>query len=181
MICAAFSVCDHRRDARIVRRDYQPYFKRMTRPAFYHFVSVRLGQPLQGEPAVSIPMLRDQGDKMSNHSTLPPSSGEANYIFQRDGYAKAEIHSLTTSDVESAKVYGRNGETIGAISSLKLGADGKITDAVIDVGGFLGLGAHSVKMPFSALTVLRQASGSDVRVHLDTTKDKLKAMPHYTV
>lgn len=116
---------------------------------------------------------------MTNTSTMPTPSDGGTHIFRRDGYTKAEIHSLKTSDVESAKVYGRDNETIGSISSLKLGQDGKITDAVIDVGGFLGMGAHSVQMPFSALTVLRDASGSDIRVHLDTTKDKLKAMPHH--
>jgi hypothetical protein len=50
---------------------------------------------------------------------------------------------------------------------------------VIDIGGFLGMGAHSVMLPFSQLTGLRENDGSDVRVHLDTTKDKLKAMPHH--
>ncbi|MEX0694174.1 MAG: PRC-barrel domain-containing protein [Rhodospirillales bacterium] len=99
--------------------------------------------------------------------------------FDRDGYTRAETHELTTSDVESATVYGRDDVTIGSISSLKVGTDGKITDAVVDVGGFLGMGAHSVLLPFSQLTVLRETNGSDVRVHLDTTKDKLKAMPHH--
>jgi len=99
--------------------------------------------------------------------------------FVRDGYDRAETRDLTTADVESATVYGRDDESIGSISSLKVGTDGKITDAVIDVGGFLGMGAHSVLLPFSRLTVLRETDGSDVRVHLDTTKDKLKAMPHH--
>jgi hypothetical protein len=99
--------------------------------------------------------------------------------FVRDGYAQAEAHDLTTADLESATVYGRNDETIGSVSSLKVGHDGQITDAVIDVGGFLGMGAHSVRMPFNELTVLRETHGSDIRVHLDTTKDKLKAMPHH--
>jgi len=108
------------------------------------------------------------------------ASGGGAYGFARAGYTRAEIHDLTTNDVESATVYGRNDEKIGSISSLKLGRDGKITDAVIDVGGFLGMGAHSVVMPFGDLTVLREANGPDVRVHLDTTKDRLKSMPHYT-
>jgi len=117
---------------------------------------------------------------MSNTTNLShgPSAGAA-YAFSRDGYARTHIHDLTADDVESAKVYGRNNETIGSISSLKMGTDGKITDAVIDVGGFLGMGAHSVKIPFSGLTILRKADGSDVRVHLDTTKDRLKAMPNH--
>ena len=100
--------------------------------------------------------------------------------FARDGYARAEVHDLKTSDVEGATVYGRDDESIGSISALKMGTDGKISDAVIDVGGFLGIGAHSVLLPFSRLTVLRQTDGADVRIHLETTKEQLKAMPKHT-
>ena len=117
---------------------------------------------------------------MSHTSSMPTgTSGGGVNVFARDGYGKAEVHDLKTSDVESATVYGRDDEKIGAISSLKVGTDGKITDAVVDVGGFLGIGAHSVLIPFSDLTVLRATNGSDVRVHMETTKDQLKAMaPH---
>lgn len=117
---------------------------------------------------------------MTNHAATARGLGTVGtYGFAREGYAQARIHDLTTADVESAQVYGRNDETIGSISSLKVGTDGKITDAVIDVGGFLGMGAHSVSIPFGQLSVLRETDGSDVRVHLDTTKEKLKAMPHH--
>lgn len=102
------------------------------------------------------------------------------FAFARNGYGRAETKDLTTADVESANVYGRSDETIGSISSLMVATDGKITDAVVDVGGFLGLGAHSVVLPFSELTVLRETNGSDVRVHLDTTKEQLEAMPNFT-
>ncbi|MDO9525981.1 MAG: PRC-barrel domain-containing protein [Gemmobacter sp.] len=101
------------------------------------------------------------------------------YGFVREGYATAEIHDLTTADLERATIYGRDDETIGSVSSLIVGTDGRITDAVIDVGGFLGLGAHSVVIPFSDLTVLRETNGPDVRIHMDTTKDRLKSMPNY--
>lgn len=107
-------------------------------------------------------------------------TGGSAYGFVRNGYDRADRHDLTTADIEGATVYGRADETIGSINALKVGTDGKITHAVIDVGGFLGLGAHSVLLPFSQLTVLRNSNGTDVRVHLDTTKDKLKAMTHYT-
>ena len=107
------------------------------------------------------------------------AAGGNAFGFARTGYTRAEAKDLTTSDLESATVYGRNDETIGSVSNLKMGTDGKITHAVIDVGGFLGLGAHSVMLPFDQLTVLRETNGSDLRVNLDTTKDKLKAMPHH--
>ncbi|MDD7972350.1 PRC-barrel domain-containing protein [Roseinatronobacter alkalisoli] len=102
------------------------------------------------------------------------------FAFVRDGYARVEPHDLKASDIESATVYGRNDETIGTINSLRVGTDGKITDAVVDVGGFLGMGAHSVLLPFNQLNVQRETGGSAVRVNLDTTKEKLKAIPQYT-
>jgi len=46
---------------------------------------------------------------------------------------------------------------------------------VIDVGDFLSLGAHSVRIPFGNLTVQRETDGADVRLYMDTTKDRLKA------
>lgn len=101
------------------------------------------------------------------------------HTFSRDGYRRTEVHDLTTADVENATVYGREDETIGTINSLKVDKDGKINDAVIDVGGFLGIGAHPVVIPFSELTVLRELNGTNVRVHLDATKEKLKAMPRH--
>lgn len=113
-------------------------------------------------------------------NTSHGTKGGNAFGFARKGYGTAQISDLTASDVESASVYGRDDESIGSISSLKVGTDGKITDAVIDVGGFLGMGAHSVQLPFSELTVLRETDGSDLRIHLDTTKEKLKAMPHHT-
>lgn len=117
---------------------------------------------------------------MSHSPDLPnvATGGEA-YGFVRDGYARADAHELKTADIESATVYGRNDVKIGSIRSLKVGTDGAITNVVIDVGGFLGFGTHSVIIPFSDLTVLRKTNGSDVHVHLDTTKDRLKAMPQY--
>lgn len=111
------------------------------------------------------------------HNTTPGGA----FNFSREGYDEAKVHELTTADLEGATVYGRDDENIGSVSSLEVGTDGKITDAVIDVGGFLGMGSHSVMMSFDKLTLLRQANGSDVRINLDTTKEELKAMPHHEV
>jgi len=101
---------------------------------------------------------------MTHHATTTHGTGTGGaFGFARDGYSEANVHELTTADLESASVYGRDDETIGSISSLTVGTDGKITDAVIDVGGFLGMGAHSVSIPFDQLTVLRETAGSDLR------------------
>jgi hypothetical protein len=136
--------------------------------------------PQQGAPAAKGPHVGIKEISMTHPSTTPLGATGGNaFAFARTGYDQADMHSLTTADVESATVYGRDDETVGTISALKVGTDGKITDAVIDVGGFLGMGAHSVQLPFSDLTVLRETDGSDVRVHLGATKEQLKAMPHH--
>lgn len=112
-------------------------------------------------------------------NTPPHANTGGTYGFARSGYVQALAQDLKTSDIEGATVYGRDDEKIGSVSALTVGTTGQITDALIDVGGFLGIGVHSVLIQFSALTVLREADGSDVRVHLDTTREKLKAMPHH--
>lgn len=117
---------------------------------------------------------------MTDHATTTHEAGTGGaYGFVRDGYDRANTRDITTAEVENANVYGRNDETIGSISSLKLGTDGKITDAVIDVEGGMGMGGHSVSVPFGQLSILREANGSDLRIHFDTTEEKLKTMSYY--
>lgn len=101
------------------------------------------------------------------------------FVFVRNGHDRAQPHDLQTSDVEGATVYGREDESIGTVKSLHVDEDGQIAEAVIDVAGFAGMGTHSVLLPFDQLTVLRQTNGGDIRVHLDTTKEKLEAMTHH--
>lgn len=115
---------------------------------------------------------------MTHPHNLPhgQAHGDA-FGFEREGYYRAQAHDLKTSDLDSATVYDRTDESIGSITELQVGTDGQITHAVNDVGGFLGLGAHTVVLPFSQLVVLRDEGGDDVRVHLDATKEQLKAMP----
>ncbi len=118
---------------------------------------------------------------MTDHETMPHGTGTGDtFGFARNGHDPAEARTLSTSDIEGATVYGRDDETIGSVTSLKIGLDGDIDAAAIDVGGFLGLGVHSVLVPFSQLTVLRETSGPGWWVHVDTTKDKLMAMPGHT-
>ena len=49
---------------------------------------------------------------------------------------------------------------------------------IIDVGGFLGIGAKPVAIPVSDLEFMRDEDG-DVHAVTNWTKDSLKAMPDY--
>lgn len=134
-------------------------------------------ETLQGAPAYERPESRAEDEAMMNTSANNRAGAASPFTY--DGYDRAEMHALTVEDLKSANVYGRGDDEIGSISELIVTKEGKITDAVIDVGGFLGMGARSVSMPFADLTVLRKTGGDDVRVYIDATKEKLEAMPRY--
>jgi len=88
--------------------------------------------------------------------------------------------TLTAEQLQGAPVYDANNERIGDISELVVGADGTITEAVIDIGGFLGIGAKPVALNFEQIQVMTEdGDGSGVRVQLTATEEELEAMPEY--
>ena len=70
------------------------------------------------------------------------------------------------------------GEKIGDVSDVLFDRSGKITTVVIGVGGFLGLGAKQVAIPFDAATYSEQNGQRQIMVPL--TKEALQTAPDYT-
>jgi hypothetical protein len=56
---------------------------------------------------------------------------------------------------------------------------GEVTHAIIDVGGFLGIGERRVALPISDLVVYR--SDAEMRVYLPWTEEQLEELPVYNV
>ncbi|MGX1744646.1 PRC-barrel domain containing protein [Bosea sp. NPDC055353] len=79
---------------------------------------------------------------------------------------------LTPEILEGATIYGPGDEKVGSVSHLHG------SQVIIDVGGFLGIGAKPVSVPISELEFMRDEDG---HVHAVTnwTKDRLKAMPEH--
>jgi sporulation protein YlmC with PRC-barrel domain len=100
--------------------------------------------------------------------------------FEREGYTDADYAALTAEDLQGAAVYDGNDENVGSVEELVLAADGAIEEAVLDVGGFLGIGAHSVAIPFDEMQVMTNAGGDDVRVYIDQTREQLEQRPEYS-
>lgn len=99
--------------------------------------------------------------------------------FRVEGYDRVEIKDMTADDLTGARVYGVGNEDVGEIGELILADDGKIDGAVIDVGGFLGMGEHHVKVDFDQLSIQRETNGSAVRVYIDASQESLEALPEY--
>lgn len=98
---------------------------------------------------------------------------------ERDGYEVTTADQLTTEDLTGARLYGARDEDIGEIDQLIVDDSGKLQQAVLDIGGFLGLGEHRIAVAMDELKILRPAEGGDVRVYIDATKENLEGQPEY--
>jgi hypothetical protein len=84
---------------------------------------------------------------------------------------------LTGDVLEGATIYGPGDEKIGSVAHVD--GSGAASRVVIDVGGFLGIGAKPVAVPASDLEFMRDEDG-DVHAVTIWTKDQLKEMPEHT-
>lgn len=83
---------------------------------------------------------------------------------------------LKPSILEGATVYGVDDEEVGKVDHIDgTGMDGT---AIVDVGGFLGIGAKPVALPLSELEFMRDEDG-DVHATTSWTKEKLKDLPEH--
>lgn len=119
------------------------------------------------------------GMAATDGTAVAPVEGADGTAIARDGYAPLAAGDLTTEMLTGATAYDANDQSVGELSDLILAEDGKITGAIIDVGGFLGMGAKPVEVKLEQLEILRQTEGSDVRVYLSASKEELEAMPEY--
>ncbi|MCV3764968.1 PRC-barrel domain-containing protein [Rhizobium sp. TRM95796] len=97
----------------------------------------------------------------------------------RDGYETAQPTELTAEKLQGATVYGPKDEDVATINRLVMNEQGQIQDVVLDVGGFLGIGAREIAVSPEELNIMRNTKGDDVRVYIDANKDTLKAQPEY--
>ena len=99
--------------------------------------------------------------------------------FEREGYETVAMDELTTEDLTGMRVYGAEDEDIGEISELIMSADGQgIEAAVLDIGGFLGLGEHQIAVTLDELQIMRDGAGLG-RAYVDATQEELEAQPQY--
>jgi hypothetical protein len=90
--------------------------------------------------------------------------------------------TLRASKIVGSSVYNDHDEKIGSVDDLVIGTDHSL-QAVLSVGGFLGMGAKMVAVPFDKLAFGNTKGSSDNRIVLPgSSKAELTAMPdfHYT-
>lgn len=90
--------------------------------------------------------------------------------------SQQEPNELRGDWIMGATVNSTQDEVIGSINDLILNIeDGRVTAAVVSVGGFLGFGAKQIAVDWNELQI--DHDGQQVR--LDLTRDEADAAPEY--
>jgi sporulation protein YlmC with PRC-barrel domain len=85
----------------------------------------------------------------------------------------ASGHETISSDqVDGTAVYGSDREKIGSVTNMLISKrDGKVTDVIVSVGGFLGIGSELHSLPWSKFSYDTELGGYVVNVTADQLKD----------
>lgn len=98
----------------------------------------------------------------------------------------------SASKMSGVNVYNEANDKVGEISDLIINSDGRVRGAVVEVGGFLGMGTRYVLISMNNLKFANKAGKTTVgqtsdnkrdwypdRAVLNVTKDQLKTLPEF--
>jgi sporulation protein YlmC with PRC-barrel domain len=105
----------------------------------------------------------------STYQTTQPSQGVQTTQTQNN----ATLQPNQARSLIDKPVYGSDGKKIGDINNVLIGKDGRARAAVIDFGGFLGVGEKKVAVDWGKLKI------NGDRVMVGMTKDEAKAAPEF--
>lgn len=144
-------------------------------------------------PPAASPVQPDAGNPQAPASQMPattPTPGTAGSTDSAAPAASATAAPATPkfvsaqsagqwlgSDLMGTEVVTANDEKLGSISDVIVEREGEIIAVVIDVGGFLGIGAKPVAVSFDSLTATPTDNGEKVVVAM--TKEELNAAPEF--
>ena len=83
---------------------------------------------------------------------------------------------IIAANVKGADIYGPDNKVIGNVSEV-LG-NGQYAKAVIEVGGFFGIGVKQVTLDVSRIAFMRDGNGK-ILAHTKMTKVELKNLPQH--
>ena len=102
-------------------------------------------------------------------STTAPGAGSAVVAPTTGVYPMAnDAKSLIGKDV-----YGADGNKVGEINNLLVGPDDRVHAAIVEFGGFLGIGESKVAVPWDQLNLTND------RVTVKMTENQIKTAPRW--
>ena len=124
-------------------------------------------------PAPADPMAPAANQQMADSQQPMTQEGMA-----ADSLQAVDVATLTAEELIGTEVAGPNNENIGVVGDVALTAEGQVDALIVDVGGFLGIGAKPVAVGFDNLDIRADANG-DLFVWIQATREQLETLPAY--
>ncbi|SEQ10949.1 Sporulation protein YlmC, PRC-barrel domain family [Faunimonas pinastri] len=122
-------------------------------------------------PRLTVAMTQDQ---LKNAPAFDQNSVAGNN--NDNGASKPQ--AISADKLLGTKVYGSDNQNVGSVNDLIMDQKGTVQAAIVDVGGFLGIGQKSVAMQFGSLNLQTDNTGA-LRVSTAATQDQLKNAPTF--
>ncbi|WP_428841161.1 PRC-barrel domain-containing protein [Bradyrhizobium pachyrhizi] len=124
--------------------------------------------PAAQAPPAATAAPKEQAKEPSKESSKEPSPPPSVTVI-----GARDAHGILGRDVRSSA-----NENMGRIVDVIVDRDGKVRAAVIDFGGFLGVGSRKIVVDWNALRFAGVSSKSD-SITLDLNKQQVSAAPEY--
>jgi putative membrane protein len=116
-----------------------------------------------------------QPKEMAPEASAPPPAASSKDAAELETKLPAEAISIST--YYNKDVYDTQDNKIGDVNDILLDKDGRLSTAIIGVGGFLGVGEKDVAVPFKTLKISEK--GGDRYLVINATKEALEKAPGY--
>jgi sporulation protein YlmC with PRC-barrel domain len=145
----------------------------MTRNILSSAVAMLIGATLMGT-AIGQSDQQSQGQASGGATRSAPPVGVVPLGVSIEATGQV-LEGWRASKLIGAAVYNDQNQRIGKIEDMIVAPDGKLSVAIIDVGGFLGIGTHRVAIPVDQFSDIKAKR----LVLPNATKDALKALPEF--
>jgi PRC-barrel domain len=126
--------------------------------------------------AVSVAFAENDADKAEPapaNSSTPPAAPTPPAAAEMTVLTKHEVEGILGREVRSAA-----DEDMGRIVDVLVDRAGQVRAAIIDFGGFLGVGSRKIAVDWNALHFPEPGKPGE-RIALELTRDQVKAAPEY--
>lgn len=134
--------------------------------------------PAPAAPGTDAPAMNEPS--MDAPSMDAPATGtDAAAMPARDRDILSEFGATSAEELIGSTVYSNQDEDLGEVADVVVSGTGQVDAIVIDVGGFLGIGAKPVALEVTSVDIRRDEDG-DPRLYTSYTQETLEALPEYS-
>ncbi len=139
----------------------------------------------QGEPKVNVEREgqsrmserdRQQQQQAATGTTAAPAPAQSGGAQRTATTPSAGMPLASVSALVGTNVVGATGEDAGEVENLLIDSAGNVRAAVVEWGGFLGIGQRRALVPIEQIEL---GTGPTDRARLDMTREELEALPRY--